>query len=153
MQQWFIMPSAVQCLGPNYMCSGLWCRNHLWNISALVLTSIHIPHTLQSGKLFIFDPRDQLMLHHFLFYWIKFTGIKNLETLNLHMLSKFFLVKHYYKLLSGSDFLKWLSNTLLNASLKMHQRVLKYFCPFPSCWYSETGTAIMEFLHFPKYPF
>lgn len=125
------LPSVVLCVGSNHMCSGPWCLITvcLWNVNGLALTSIQILHSHQSGSLLILDARGQLILHHSLFFWIRFTKGKNLGTLNLYILSKLFLVKHCCKLLFRSNFSKWLLSTLLNGLPKMSQHVFKYFYP------------------------
>lgn len=101
----------------------------LWNVSALVLASIQILHSHQSGSSFILEARGQLILHHSLFFWTRSTMGKNLGTLNLYILSKLFLVKHCCKLFSDSNFSKWFLSTLLNGFPKMSQHVFIYFYP------------------------
>lgn len=123
----------------------------LWNVSALVLASIQILHSHQSGSSFILEARGQLILHHSLFFWTRSTMGKNLGTLNLYILSKLFLVKHCCKLFSDSNFSKWVLYWMVY--LKCLSMSLYISTPFSSCWLSEIWTAIMEFLHFPEYPF
>lgn len=125
-------------------------RTYLTSRSASYLLKFKIPTHCQCGSAFLIP--DSSWCHITLFFWIRFTNSKNLGALNLLMLLKFFQVKHCYKLLTGSDFWKWLPRTLLNGLFIM-SHVLKYFYPIPFLFMVRNLNCILKFHHFLEYPF